>query len=219
MPSSYTCIHINGYHCPFLYEIFSARDFHGIECALWPSLYHTTVMGESVLEEQTNWASSKLSYMCKVLSPVLDYALSFEQLYHQCDRWLFKMILQKHLGAPLTEVWGTNHSRTPTGSTKICISSTQSGSLVIHPFSLPLAPMNGLYHSHHSLKTCTTTSMVKMLQSCPFWKPFLLPMSSSRSQGDTLPGEIATGGIPTSLQMPHIPTQATWRPTSLRLGR
>ena len=50
----YTCIHINGYHCPFLYEIFSARDFHGIECALWPSLYHTTVMGESVLEEQTN---------------------------------------------------------------------------------------------------------------------------------------------------------------------
>ena len=118
------------------------------------------------------------------------------------------MILQKHLGAPPTEVWGTNHSRTPTGNTKICISSTQSGSLVIRTFSLPLAPMNGLYHSHHSLKTCTTTSMVKMLQTCPFWKPLLLPMSSSRSQGDTLPGEIATGGIPTSLQMPHIPTQA-----------
>ena len=135
--------------------------------------------------------------MCKVLSPVVDYALSFEQLYHQCDRWLFKMILQKHLGAPPTEVWGTNHSRTPTGSTKICISSTQSGSLVIHTFSLPLAHMNGLYHSHHSLKTCTTTSMVKMLQTCPFWKPLLLPTSASRSQGDTLPGEIATGGIPT----------------------
>ena len=47
------------------------------------------------------------------------------------------MILQKHVGAPLTEVWGTNHSRAPTGSTKICISSTQSSSLVIHPFSLP----------------------------------------------------------------------------------
>ena len=78
--------------------------------------------------------------------------------------------------------------------------------------------MNGLYPSHHSLKTCTT-SMVKMLHTCPFWKPFSLPMSSSRSQGDTLPGEIATGGIPTSLQMPHIPTQVTWRPTSPRLGR
>ena len=93
----------------------------------------------------------------------------------------------------------------------------QSGSLVIHPFSLPLAPMNGLYPSHHCLKTCTT-SMVKMLQTCPFWKPFLLPTSSSRSQGDTLPGEIATGEIPTSLQMPHIPIQATRRPTSPRLG-
>lgn len=47
-------MHIIGYHCPFLYEIFSTRNFHGIECALWPSLYHTTVMGESVLEGQTN---------------------------------------------------------------------------------------------------------------------------------------------------------------------
>lgn len=36
-------MHINGYRCPFLYEIFSARDFHGIECALWPAFlpYHS----------------------------------------------------------------------------------------------------------------------------------------------------------------------------------
>lgn len=37
-------------------------------------------MGESVLEGQTNRASGKISYMHKVLSPVLDYAFSFEQL-------------------------------------------------------------------------------------------------------------------------------------------
>lgn len=74
-------MHISGYHRNFLvYEIFSACDFHGIECALWPSLYHTTAMGESVLEGETNRASCKISYMRKVLSPVLDYAFSFEQL-------------------------------------------------------------------------------------------------------------------------------------------
>ena len=52
------------------YEIFSARDFHGI----------TTAMPESMLEGQNNQASGKISYMRKVLSAVLDYAFSFEQL-------------------------------------------------------------------------------------------------------------------------------------------
>ena len=46
-------MHINGYHRPFLYEIFSACNFRGIECALWRSLYHTTAMGKSMLEGQT----------------------------------------------------------------------------------------------------------------------------------------------------------------------
>ena len=73
-------MHINGYHRHFLHEIFTAHDFHGIECALWPSLYHTTAVGKSVLEGQTNRARGKISYTCKVLSPVLDYALCFEQL-------------------------------------------------------------------------------------------------------------------------------------------
>ena len=49
-------VHMHNYQwlsSSLLYEIFSTCDFHGIECALWPSLYHTTAMGKRMLEGQT----------------------------------------------------------------------------------------------------------------------------------------------------------------------
>ena len=59
--------------CPslFLYQMFSAPEYHGIECVLWPTLYLTTSMCESILEGQTNRASGKESYLHKVLSSVV----------------------------------------------------------------------------------------------------------------------------------------------------
>ena len=48
---------------PMLFEIFSAPQFHGIECALWPTLYPTTTMCKSVIQDQSNRTSGKDSFM------------------------------------------------------------------------------------------------------------------------------------------------------------
>ena len=77
---------------PHLYEIFTAPHYRGIECTLWPLWYHRTDMCETVLEGQANRASSKISFMHKVLSPVVDYSMSYDLLQFNYDRWLFKTI-------------------------------------------------------------------------------------------------------------------------------
>ena len=89
--AKFNSMHLRGYRRPYLYEIYSSRDFVGVECALWPS-YPTTAMCESVLEGQTNRASGKISFMHKILLAVPDYSLSYELLQYQYDRWLFKTI-------------------------------------------------------------------------------------------------------------------------------
>lgn len=63
-------MHLRGYRRPYLYEIFSSKDFVDVECTLWPSLYPTTAMCESLLEGQTNRASGKISFIHKILSAV-----------------------------------------------------------------------------------------------------------------------------------------------------
>ena len=83
---------LRGERRPFLYEIYSSPRYRGVECALWPALYLRTSLCESVLEGQNNCASSKISYMHKVLSPVVDFAINYDILQYQYDRWLFKTI-------------------------------------------------------------------------------------------------------------------------------
>ena len=83
---------LRGERRPFLYEIYSSPRYRGVECALWPALYLRTSLCESVLEGQNNRASSKISYMHKVLSPVVDFAINYDILQYQYDRWLFKTI-------------------------------------------------------------------------------------------------------------------------------
>ena len=85
-------MHLRGERKPFLYEIYSSPRYRGIECALWPALYFRTSLCESVLEGQNNRVSGKISYMHKVLSPVVDYAINYDILQYQYDRWLFKTI-------------------------------------------------------------------------------------------------------------------------------
>ena len=51
-------MHINGYHCPFLYEIFSARNFHGV-CSLaifipYHSHWRKRAGGTNQLSKQQN---------------------------------------------------------------------------------------------------------------------------------------------------------------------
>ena len=75
---------------PVLFQIFSTPQFHGIECFLWPTLYPTTAMCESVIQGQSNRASGKDSFIHKALSPAVDYSLNFELLQYQYDRWLLR---------------------------------------------------------------------------------------------------------------------------------
>ena len=90
--SIFVPMHSDNHQTPFLYEIYSAPQYRGIECALWPLLYHKTEMCESLLEGQENHASSKLSFMHKVSSPVVIFALNYDILQYHYDRWLFKTI-------------------------------------------------------------------------------------------------------------------------------
>ncbi|KAJ7377161.1 hypothetical protein OS493_030360 [Desmophyllum pertusum] len=66
-----------------LFEIFFSPKYHGIECALWPSLSHTKTMCESVLEGSTSCESGKVAFMAKLLSPVAGYQLEYEQIHYQ----------------------------------------------------------------------------------------------------------------------------------------
>lgn len=79
---------LRGERRPFLYEIYSASSYGGVECAL----YFCTSLCESVLEGRNNRASGKISYMHKVLFPVMDFSINFDILQYQYDRWLFKII-------------------------------------------------------------------------------------------------------------------------------
>ena len=90
--SQFIRMQLRGERRPFLYEIYSSPRYRGVECALWPALYFRTSLCESVLEGQNNRASGKISYMHKVLSPVVDFAINYDILQYQYDRWLFKTI-------------------------------------------------------------------------------------------------------------------------------
>ena len=76
----------------FPYQIISAPEFQDIECALWPSLYHTNAFCESLMEGQSKRCSRKASFLHKVLSPVVDFSLDYEMLHYRYDHWLFKTI-------------------------------------------------------------------------------------------------------------------------------
>ena len=84
--SRFVRLHANDHPKPFLYKIFTSPIYRGIECTLWSSLYYNTKMCKSVLEGQENRASSKISFLHKVLSPAVDYLLSFDILQYQFDR-------------------------------------------------------------------------------------------------------------------------------------
>lgn len=74
-------------------ERFSSLHIYtqeGIECAIWPSLYPFTNWCESTLSG--NRDSAKISFMTKVFSHIVDYAMLFELLLFQYDRWLFKTV-------------------------------------------------------------------------------------------------------------------------------
>ena len=120
-------MHFRGKRQPFLYEIFSSPLYRGVECALWPALYHTTSLCESILEGQDNRASGKIAFMRKLFSPVHDFSINFEILQYQYNQWLFKTITgavnaSKASGCCPIAAWKINHFQRPSGKLKTCIS-------------------------------------------------------------------------------------------------
>ena len=90
--SRFILMHFRDERPPFLYEIFFSPLYRGVECALWPALYHTTSLYESILEGQDNRATGKIAFMRTLLSPVHEFSINFEIWQYQYDRWLFKTI-------------------------------------------------------------------------------------------------------------------------------
>lgn len=82
----------DGVRDPWLFEIFTHEAFKGVEAALWPHLYHHRDLCESYLQGQRSRASSKVSFVNKMRSAVLDYSLEYELLHYHYDRWLFKTV-------------------------------------------------------------------------------------------------------------------------------
>ena len=63
-------------------SIFAFYSWELIECALWPNLYPFTAWCESIHVGRESRKSSKISFITKCLSPIIDYSLNFEIL--QC---------------------------------------------------------------------------------------------------------------------------------------
>ena len=73
-------------------KLFNFKQTEAIECALWPSLHPYTAWCESAMSDGGSRLSRKVSFNAKLLSEVVDYALHFELLQFQYDRWLYKTL-------------------------------------------------------------------------------------------------------------------------------
>ena len=68
------CLLHDGQHL----NIFNFRMTQGIECAFWPNLYPFTHWCETMLNGGTDRRSAKVSFMTKVFSSIVHYAMSFD---------------------------------------------------------------------------------------------------------------------------------------------
>lgn len=74
---------------------FNVYDFTmntGVECCLWPHLYPTSDFCDTTVIKKSGKASSKIAFMTKVFSQVLDYGTNFELLQFHYDFWLFRTV-------------------------------------------------------------------------------------------------------------------------------
>jgi len=75
-----------------LLNLYDYRENNGIECALWPHLYPHHSWCETRFSGNTTRLSSKVYFMNKVYSEILDYSLDYELLQFVYDRWLFNTV-------------------------------------------------------------------------------------------------------------------------------
>lgn len=73
-------------------HIFNKQETVAIDCALWPNLYPFTNWCESYLTGHESRLSSKISFLAKVFSEVIDYVMHYDLLHFQYDRSMYKVI-------------------------------------------------------------------------------------------------------------------------------
>ena len=73
-------------------NIFEIYRWTGIECALWPHLYPFTSWCDTFQEGQGARKSSKIPFLTKCFSPIIDYCKNFELLHFVFDRWIYKTV-------------------------------------------------------------------------------------------------------------------------------
>lgn len=74
-------------------NLYDYRENKGIECALWPHLYPKHSWCETTLSGNTyTRQTSKVSFMHKLTSEILDYSLEYDLLQFVYDRWLFSTV-------------------------------------------------------------------------------------------------------------------------------
>ena len=67
-----------------------------------PNLYPFTTWCDTIHDGSSDRKSSKISFITKCLSEVIDYSLHFNLLPFQCDRWLYKTITGAIHSSPLS---------------------------------------------------------------------------------------------------------------------
>ena len=75
--SKFILMQSRGVFQPFSYKFCSAPEYKGFKCTLWSTLYHRTIFCNNLIQGQTNQASGMISFLHKVLSPVVDFSLDF----------------------------------------------------------------------------------------------------------------------------------------------
>lgn len=73
-------------------NVYDQSENKYIECCLWPHLYPTRESCETALDGRGSRLSTKMSFMKKVHSCIVDYGTTYELLHFHYDLWLFKTV-------------------------------------------------------------------------------------------------------------------------------
>ena len=74
------------------FNVYDPAESRFVECCLWPHLYPTRNWCETGLEGQSSRLSTKISFLHKVQSTILDYGTDYDLLHFHYDLWLFKTV-------------------------------------------------------------------------------------------------------------------------------
>ena len=74
------------------FNVYDTTESRFVECCLWPHLYPTRNWCETGLEGQSSRLSTKISFLHKVQSTILDYGTDYDLLHFHYDLWLFKTV-------------------------------------------------------------------------------------------------------------------------------